>query len=206
LRARRRHRHLRRTLATLRRQGTTGTPKGIVQAQLAQQHRATHTLLVSVQHQRLMAHPDFERFDLRSFRVKFSTSAPFHAALKADVLSRWPGGLNEHYGLTEGGGTCILAAHLHPDKLHTVGQAADRHDIRLMDEDGFLTLHHRRKDLIISGGFNIDPSDLEAQISNMQRLHDLRLIDELPRSAIGKVLKRELRDAWRAAGRDVQGA
>ena len=271
--------------------------------QLAQAHRATHTMLVPVQYRRLMAHPEFDRFDLSSFRAKFSTSAPFHADLKADILKRWPGALNEYYGLTEGGGTCILQAHLHPTKLHTVGQPAEGHDIRLIDEagveiarvpggasadsgevvgrspgmmtgyhkqpaltaaaewfdaagqrfirtgdvgrfdeDGFLTLLDRRKDMIISGGFNIYPSDLEAvlrghadvadvavvgvpsdewgetpvafcvlrdgaaadadglrawmnaQVGKTQRLHALRLIDELPRSAIGKVLKRELRD------------
>ena len=52
------------------------------------------------------------------------------------MLRRWPGGLVEFYGMTEGGGTRILAAHLHPDKLHTVGQPAEGHDIRLIDEAG----------------------------------------------------------------------
>ncbi len=276
--------------------------------QLAQQHRATHTMLVPVQYRRLMAQPDLDRFNLTSFTHKFSTSAPFHAELKADVLNRWPGGLTELYGLTEGGGTCILHAHLHPNKLHTVGQPAPGHDIRLIDEDGtelqrepggasagsgevvghspgmmsgyhgqpaltqaaewfsaegqrfirtgdvgrfdedgFLILHDRRKDMIISGGFNIYPSDLEAvlrahpdvadvavvgvpsaewgetpvafcvlrpgaaigadalrawanaQVGKTQRLSALRVVAELPRSAIGKVLKRELRDAWGSA-------
>jgi len=32
------------------------------------------------------------------------------------------------------------------------------------------------------------------QVGKTQRLSELRFIDELPRSAIGKVLKRELRD------------
>ena len=68
--------------------------------------------------------------------MKFCTSAPFPAALKADVLKRWPGGLVEFYGMTEGGGTCILDAHVHPDKLHTVGRPAEGHDIRLIDEQG----------------------------------------------------------------------
>ena len=277
--------------------------------QLAQAHRATHTMLVPVQYRRLLAHPDFDRVDLSSFRFKFCTSAPFHAELKAAVVARWPGALVEYYGLTEGGGTCVLQAHLFPTKLHTVGQAAEGHDIRLIDEDGievpagesgevvgrspammsgyhrqaelskatewfdaegrryirtgdvgrfdedgFLTLHDRRKDMIISGGFNIYPSDLEAvlrghadvadvavvgvasaewgetpvafvvlragasadgsadieadgeavrqwanaQLGKTQRLHAVRVLAELPRSAIGKVLKRELRDAWLA--------
>jgi acyl-CoA synthetase (AMP-forming)/AMP-acid ligase II len=204
--------------------------------------------------------------------------------------------------MTEGGGSCILYCHLFPNKLHTVGQPAEGHDIRLIDEDarelprrpdaigevvgrsaammteyhnqpaksreaewhdasgrrfirtgdvgrfdedGFLILMDRRKDMVISGGFNIYPSDLEAElrrhpavadvavvgvpsaewgetpvafvvrraghgeaaesikrwmndrVGKTQRLADLRFIDELPRSAIGKVLKRELRDAYR---------
>jgi long-chain acyl-CoA synthetase len=266
---------------------------------LAQQVRATHTMLVPVQYQRIMNLPDFDRYDLSSFRMKFCTSAPFHAPLKADVLKRWPGGLVEFYGMTEGGGTCVLEAHNHPDKLHTVGKPPDGHDFRLIDEDekelprgavgelvgrsasmmtgyhhqpgktrdaewydpqgnryirtgdvgrfdedGFLTLMDRRKDLVISGGFNIYPSDIEAvlrqhpgvadaavvgvpsaewgetpvafvvaapyappadelrawvneQLGKTQRLADLRFIDELPRSEIGKVLKRQLRDAYR---------
>ncbi|CAN5912936.1 hypothetical protein BH11PSE13_BH11PSE13_09720 [soil metagenome] len=267
---------------------------------LAAQHRVTHTMLVPVQYQRLMAHPAFDTYDLSSFRAKFSTSAPFGAALKADVLARWPGGLIEFYGMTEGGGTCILEAHLHPTKLHTVGRAAEGSDIRLIDEDGrevvpgadgevvgssagmmtgyhrqpektreaewfdptgkrfirtgdigrfdadgFLTLFDRKKDMVISGGFNIYPSDLEsivrahpavadvavvgvpsevwgetpvafvvrragddttsdallewanAQLGKTQRLSAVHWIDELPRSAIGKVLKRELRERVR---------
>jgi acyl-CoA synthetase (AMP-forming)/AMP-acid ligase II len=37
---------------------------------------------------------------------------------------------------------------------------------------------------------------LNAQVGKTQRLSGLRFIDELPRSAIGKVLKRALREAW----------
>jgi acyl-CoA synthetase (AMP-forming)/AMP-acid ligase II len=266
---------------------------------LAERHRVTHTMLVPVQYHRIMALPDFDRYDLTSFRQKLSTSAPFSAALKADVLKRWPGGLTEYYGMTEGGGTCCLEAHLYPDKLHTVGKPLPGHDVRLIDEegrevpqgeigevigtsaaimngyykrpdktaaaewfdangtryirtgdvgrfdaDGFLTLMDRKKDMIISGGFNIYPSDLEAvlaqhpdvseaavvgvpsqewgetpvafvvpkagakstaedlrawtnaRVGKTQRLAALRLLETLPRSAIGKVLKRELRDGY----------
>ena len=265
--------------------------------ELAQAHHVTHTMLVPVQYQRLLAHPQFDRFDLSSYRMKFSTSAPFAAALKADALKRWPGELVEYYGMTEGGGTCILDARAWPDKLHTVGRLAEGHDIRLIDEqgvavatgeigevvghsagmmtgyhghpdktreaewfdpqgkrfirtgdvgrfdaDGFLTLLDRKKDMLISGGFNVYPSDLEAvlrrharvleasvvgmpsaqwgetpvafvvlkdgpplgadallqwandQLGRTQRLSRLHFLDALPRSAIGKVLKRELRE------------
>ena len=115
-------------------------------------------------------------------------------------------------------------------------------DIGKVDEDGFITLMGRTKDMIISGGFNIYPRDLEealmaqpgvadaavigvasrqwgetpvgfvvadagvvldlealkaatnANLGKTQRVSELRLIDELPRSHIGKILKTELRD------------
>ena len=272
--------------------------------ELAQKHRVTHTMLVPVQYSRIMAHPDFGTYDLSAFRAKFCTSAPFSGALKADILKRWPGKLIEYYGMTEGGGTCILVADEYPDKLHTVGRPAEGHDIRLItedgkpvapgeigeivghsgatmthyhkqpgktaeaewydetgkrfirtgdmgrfDADGFMQLMDRRKDMIISGGFNIYPSDLEAvlrgheavadvavvgvaseqwgetpvafvvakpglkitapelllwanaKLGKMQRISAIEFRDQLPRSAIGKVLKRELRDEYATAKR-----
>ena len=270
--------------------------------QLSEKHRASHAMLVPVQYRRIMAHPEFDKFDLASYKMKFSTSAPFAADVKADVVKRWPGGLREYYGLTEGGGTCMLAAELYPDKLHTVGQPLPGHDMRLIDEngeevargeigevvghspimmsgyhnnpeksrdaewfdktgkrfirtgdvgrfdeDGFLTLMDRKKDMIISGGFNIYPSDIEAlmtqhpavleaavvgvpslkwgetpvafvvlksgatasagelqqwtneRVGKTQRLALVEIMASLPRSAIGKVLKRELRDTVKLA-------
>ena len=187
--------------------------------ELAAKYRATHTVLVPVQYQRLMDEPDFDSFDLSSLTVKGSTSAPFSAALKAEVLRRWPGELNDVYGMTEGGVRCELKAHLHPDKLHTIGQPSAGHEIRMIDdngvelergqtgeivghsavmmkgyhglpektreiewfdstgkrfirtgdigrfdEDGFVILSDRKKDMVISGGFNIYPSDLESEL------------------------------------------
>lgn len=182
----------------------------------AQKHRITHTMLVPVQYKRIMEHEGFGDYDLSSFRMKYCTSAPFAAALKADVVARWPGGLVEIYSMTEGGVVCLLLAHEHPDKLHTVGipwkgsevftidEAGNRlppgetgelvgrsatmmsgyqnqpektreaswidedgsrwqrmGDIGRVDADGFVELLGRSKDMIISGGFNIYPVDLE---------------------------------------------
>ena len=117
-------------------------------------------------------------------------------------------------------------------------------DMGRFDEDGFLTLLDRKKDMIISGGFNVYPSDLEAEVrqhpdvaevavvgaqseqwgetpvafvvrrlraqideatllawvnarvGKMQRLSAITFVDSLPRSPIGKVLKRELREQF----------
>jgi acyl-CoA synthetase (AMP-forming)/AMP-acid ligase II len=272
--------------------------------EVAERQRATHVMLVPIQYQRIMALPDFDSYDLSSFRFKACTSAPFAAELKADIVRRWPGELLEIYGMTEGGGTCLLFASQFPDKLQTVGRPAPGSDIRVIDEegkeappgtigevvgrshimmegyhgrpeesrasewqdaagnrfirtgdlgrfdeDGFLTLLGRSKDMIISGGFNVYPPDIEAvllenadvvdaavigvpsetwgetpyafyvarssnlapsdlvawanqRLGKTQRLSGARQIAEIPRSAIGKVLKRELRDRYVAEPAD----
>jgi acyl-CoA synthetase (AMP-forming)/AMP-acid ligase II len=265
---------------------------------LASRHRATHTMLVPVQYKRLLAHPDLAGSDLSALELSQCTGAPMDAELKREILQRWPGRLREVYGLTEGGVSCFLDAHQHPDKLGTVGKPgygaevflidasgkrtpseagvtgevvgrspymmAGYHnrpeataqirwldeegrifhrsgDIGRFDADGFLTLLDRIKDVIISGGHNIHAADLEAvllrhqdvldaavigvpsaewgetplalvsarpgtrldpaalrewvnaQVGKTQRLSAVELRDELPRSALGKLSKKDLR-------------
>ncbi len=113
-------------------------------------------------------------------------------------------------------------------------------DIGRLDEDGYLYIVDRKKDMIISGGFNIFPADLEAvvaghpdvqdvaiigvphqvwgetplafviaagcadadaicawanqRLAKHQRISAVRFRDDFPRNALGKVLKRELRE------------
>jgi long-chain acyl-CoA synthetase len=296
-------------LATLGIGGTTILmPKSDVVKflEIAQRERVTHAMLVPVQYQRLLAHPDFDTYDLGAFKCKLSTSAPLRAVIKADAVKRWPGRLIEIYGLTEGGGACTLEANLFPDKLHTVGkpglgaeivvldeqgkvlpqgevgELAGRAqammkgyykqddktrdlfwyddqgrlffksgDMGRIDEDGFVILLDRKKDMIISGGFNVYAADIEVmllkhpdvidvavigipseqwgesplalcvrrdgavvteaevmawaneQLSKTQRLVGVEFRDSLPRSTIGKIMKRELREPY-WAGRSAR--
>src|SRR3546814_197207 len=152
--------------------------------------------------------------------------------------------------MTEGGGTCILIADEHPDKLHTVGPPAPGHDIRLIDEtgkpvapgevgeivghsgaimnayhkqpaktaeaewhdetgkrfirtgdmgrfdaDGFLQLMDRRKDMIISGGFNIYPSDLEGVLREHQAIYDVA-VGGVPSDDWGRSEERRVGKEW----------
>jgi acyl-CoA synthetase (AMP-forming)/AMP-acid ligase II len=265
---------------------------------LAESWRPTDVVLVPVQYRRLLDHPEFERFDLTSFRNKFCTSAPMPAPTKAEILQRWPaGGFTELYGMTEGGVGCTLRAHERPDKLDTVGLPNPGVEMFVIDEagqvlpqgavgelvgrspsmmsgyhrrekdtaeaswydaegrrfqrsgdngwfdtEGFLHLLDRKKDVIISGGFNVYAIDLEnvlmqhpdvaevaviaapslqwgetpvayavlrpnaapeairlwanERLGKAQRIAHIIALDELPRSPIGKVLKRELRERF----------
>lgn len=192
----------------------------------------THTMLVPVQYRRLMQFDRFDEYDLSALRMKYCTSAPFPADLKAEVLRRMPGGLIEIYGMTEGGVACIFPVHEFPDKLHTVGRPAPGHFLKVLDEagnevppgmagelvgksptmmlgyknqpektregywidpadgsvwqrmgdvgrvdaDGFVELVGRTKDVIISGGFNIFPVDLENALLTDQRVAEAAVV------------------------------
>lgn len=122
-------------------------------------------------------------------------------------------------------------------------------DMGYLDEDGFLVLSDRKKDMIISGGLNIYANDLElvllddpdvtdaavigvpsdawgetplglvvlrkgaardgkdilaranGKLGKSQRLSAVELRESLPRSTIGKILKKDLRAPYWAAER-----
>jgi acyl-CoA synthetase (AMP-forming)/AMP-acid ligase II len=271
---------------------------------LVEREKCSHTMLVPVQYKRIMDLENFADFDLSSMQVKLSTSAPLRAAIKRDIVARFPGLMIEIYGATEQGGATMLNCNEFPDKLASVGQPGLGADMRVVgddgaelpqggigeivgrspnmmegyfgrddlteellwrdahgnvffrsgdsgyfDEDGFLFLSDRLKDMIISGGLNIYANDLELvlldhpavddaaviavpseqwgetplgivvpraavettaeaicawanqRLGKGQRLAAVVLHDELPRSSIGKILKRELREPyWRKSG------
>jgi len=48
----------------------------------------------------------------------------------------WPGGLIEFYGMDEGGGSCMLAAHQFPGQVGHRWQAAENHDMRVNRRGG----------------------------------------------------------------------
>ncbi len=199
--------------------------------EIADREAITHTMLVPVQYKRLMEFEGFDDFDLSAFQIKYCTSAPFSAELKAEVVRRWPGALIEIYSMTEGGVVCLLHAHKYPDKLHTVGQPAPGSEVFTIDEegtrlppgsvgelvgrsptmmsgyqnqpdktaeaswydeeggrwqrmgdigrvdaDGFVELIGRAKDMIISGGFNIYPVDLEAVLLDHAQVEEAAVI------------------------------
>src|SRR5205085_5759400 len=49
-------------------------------------------------------------------------------------------------------------------------------DVGRFDADGFLVLVDRKKDMIISGGFNIYPSDIEAVLKTNEKIMEVSVV------------------------------
>jgi fatty-acyl-CoA synthase len=150
-----------------------------------------------------------------------------------EVVYRAPSVMTGYHGRPEATAEAFAGAWFHSG------------DLARFDEDGYLWLVDRKKDMIISGGENIYPAEVErvlqehpgvrdvavvgvaharwgetplavvvaadpaapptlddlrdrcgASLASFKRPTGLVLVDELPRNASGKVLKRQLREAY----------
>lgn len=156
---------------------------------------------------------------------------------QGEIVGRSAGMMSGYYGLPE--------KTREAEWFDAEGQRFIRSgDVGQMDADGFIVLGDRQKDMIITGGFNVYPSDIESvlhqhpevsecavigvpseqwgetpvayvvakkdaqpdtamlqdwlntRVGKTQRVAQLLLTEHLPRSEIGKVLKRDLREHY----------
>jgi acyl-CoA synthetase (AMP-forming)/AMP-acid ligase II len=161
-----------------------------------------------------------------------------------EIAVRTPGQMRGHWSDPEG-----TAARALPD-----GKLLTR-DIGYRDEQGFVFLVDRKEDMIISGGYNIWPAELEAalarhpavaevcvvgipherwgetphavvvlapgarasepeliehcraSVGSVKKITSVGFADRLPKSPLGKVLRREVRASfWAGAERQIGGA
>ncbi|NNE61054.1 MAG: AMP-binding protein [Woeseia sp.] len=198
--------------------------------QLIERERISHSSMVPVQFQRLLASPDFNDFDLSSIEALMCCGSPLHADLKQEIVSRIPGDFIELYGLTEGlvttqspieaasnprsvgrpcpgqslkildgndqplpagesgeivgHGDLLMSGYLNRDEANAEATWKDEHgrtwlrtgDIGRLDEDGNLYLVDRKKDMIISGGQNIYPADIESVIAQNNDVFEVAVV------------------------------
>src|SRR5207302_4556845 len=156
--------------------------------------------------------------------------------------------------------SCLMRGyHKQPDKTREASWTDERGrtylrtgDVGRLDEDGYLYLLDRKKDMIISGGQNIYPIDIEevisthpavsevavigvpdekwgetplalvvlragatvqtaelcewtnAQLAAYQRVAAVEFRETLPRNQLGKLLKRDLREAYWNGGQEIE--
>lgn len=180
-----------------------------------ERERISHVAMVPVQFQRVIEHPEFERFDRSSLQAMVSAGSKLHPRLKQRLLDAFACGVAEDYGMTEGL-TTILDPEEARDRLDSaglpvfgtemailgtdderlprgaIGEIIGRSrfsmvgywnrpeatrdatwvdergrawlrtgDIGKIDDGGYLYVLDRKKDMILTGGQNVYPADIE---------------------------------------------
>lgn len=98
-----------------------------------------------------------------------------------------PGEVGEVYLRVKGfpdftyNGLCEVRSQIERDGLVTVG------DVGYLDEDGYLFLCDRKKDMVISGGVNIYPAEIEAVLIGMPGVRDCAVFG-IPDEEYGETL------------------
>lgn len=190
----------------------------------------THTAMVPIQFQRVVEQLQVRPADVSSMQAMMSCGSPLHEILKRDIFARFPCGIIELYGLTEGIITtlepedaegrwssvgkpllgtdiCIVDDQDQVVPANQTGEIVSRGrismpgywqredatreaefidsrgvqwlrsgDIGYVDEEGFLYVVDRKKDMILSGGQNIYPQDIEAKLVTSQWVDDVAVI------------------------------
>lgn len=180
-------------------------------------HRATIMDGVPTAYYYLLAHPDFERYDLSSLRLCWVGGQTLPAAKSLEFTRRTGCPVHEAWGMTELAGATSANPIYASNKPGTIGQpypgnafrvvdiedptremprgepgelmfhgplvmmgyfnnptATDETirpdgwlhtgDIAVMDDDGYATIVDRKKDMILTAGFNVYPAELERVI------------------------------------------
>jgi len=106
--------------------------------QLAAAQRITHTILVPAMYQLCLLEPDFDRYDLRAWRIGAYGGAPMPRAAIEALRRRLPAmTLMNAYGATETTSPAtIMPAGQQADHLTSVGQPVPAADIKVMDDLG----------------------------------------------------------------------
>ncbi|MDX1518091.1 MAG: AMP-binding protein [Woeseiaceae bacterium] len=195
-----------------------------------EEQKISHSAMVPIQFQRLLAADEFGSRNLSSLRALMCCGSPLHPDLKSEIVRRLPGDFIELYGLTEGLVT-IQDPSEALDNPHSVGRPCPGQEIRIVDDNdeevavgqsgeilgigrllmsgylnrddaneeatwvdalgrrwlrtgdigrvdeaGNLYIVDRKKDMIISGGQNIYPADIEAVIATHDDVDDVAVI------------------------------
>jgi long-chain acyl-CoA synthetase len=198
---------------------------------LCRRHAVTHGFLVPTQLQQVLASPQFAEQGSSLRMLKVSAGSSLRADIKRELIARWPGGLLEIYGMTEGAPVTVLEADRYPDKLESVGRPVPGCELKVLDDsgaelppgtvgeiagrtagmmegyhnrpeetskliwkdaegrvflktgdlgrvdaDGFVYILDRKKDMIISGGYNIYASDLESVLAGHPDVEDVAVV------------------------------
>ncbi len=109
------------------------------------------------------------------FRIIDENGNPLTDGRPGELLIRGPGVMKEYYRNPE-----ATASVLRNGWLYTG-------DIARMDADGFVWLIDRKKDIIISGGENVFPNEIENFLMTFDKIRDVGVIG-LPDERLGEIV------------------
>lgn len=132
-------------------------------------------------------------------------AAPCPVDVKRQIIDWFGPIINEYYAGSEGNGLCAIGTEQwlsHPGsvgipilgKLHIVGDDGNElptrslGDIGYLDDDGYLYLTDRASHMIISGGVNIYPQEVENELTMHPAVSDVAVIG-VPNADLGEEVK-----------------
>lgn len=195
-----------------------------------EEEKISHTAMVPIQYQRVIHQMSEQSYDVSSMQAMMSCGSPLHVNVKNAIFEKFPCGIIELYGLTEGiittlnpeeakgrlasvgkpligtdiaiideqgqvlevnqsgevvsRGRITMPGYFRRDDASAESVFVDEHsrqwlrsgDIGYVDDEGYLYIVDRKKDMILSGGQNIYPQDIEAELVSHFQVEEVAVI------------------------------
>ena len=153
--------------------------------ELVERERATATLMVPAMYNLCLLDPDFDRFDLSSWKVGAFGGAPMPEATARRVKEKSPGlMLFNVYGSTETTSPVTISPkEARSERLDSVGKVLPTVDVRMMDDDGLEVPVGQPGELwiagatVIPGYWNNPEADVSAFAGGYWKSGDIGSVD-----------------------------
>jgi acyl-CoA synthetase (AMP-forming)/AMP-acid ligase II len=158
-----------------------------------QRHNAKQAFLVPAALAMMLDHPDAKDADFSNLQGMGYGASPIPLDLLQRGVERLQCDFAQMYGMTETFGTvvCLRPEDHGPGRekvMRSAGQALPSVGIRILDEDGYLYIQDRIKDMIITGGENVYPAEVESAIYGHPDIADVAVIG-VPDDKWGEAVK-----------------
>lgn len=186
-------------------------PEGILQA--IEDYGITHFFVPPTVMYMMLALPNVRDYDVSSLQHMLVAAAPVSLEKLKEAVEVFGPVMTECFGQSEAPAAITVKApgdyldvdgNIIESRLGSIGRPGAFNVVAILDDEGFIRIVDRKKDMIISGGFNVFPNEIEQVLMTHAAVQDCSVIG-VPDEKWGEAVKAvvQLKQAARCSDQEL---